>query len=334
MSAAPAFDANAIRHDYRLAAVAESFGVRLTRDGREWKALCPFAGHVEADASFTIFTGKDRIDRFHCFGCGRGGDVIEFVQEMTGKGFVEACEEITGNEAKTRKDSPENRRVDLASGMPNARTERGNNVREQEVALTDLTPLPVPPHAPPFTPGTRILNPKRLTSLASGLSQALAPYYPSHVHAYHTAGGGLAGYVLRMELRGGGKVTPQVIWARSETLNYDGWTLGALPSPKPLYRLAELTGKKGQLLILAGEKKSDQAARVLTKMIPISWAGGDNAWHLTDWTPLQGRSVVLWPDNDAPGRGAMWGSVRRTGWREGLAEHLLGLGCQVKGVGL
>lgn len=321
MSAAPAFDANAIRHDYRIADIASRLGVQLVKDGREWRGLCPF--HQEKTPSFTVFAGKDNADRFQCFGCGRSGDVIEFVCEKLGLEFAEACEEITG--CPRRSMELQSSSSSLASLSQSA---------SQPSLAADLTPLPVPSHVPPFTPGTRILNPKRLTSPASGLSQALAPYYPSHVHAYHTAGGGLAGYVLRMELRGGGKVTPQVIWARSERLNYEGWTLGALPSPKPLYRLAELTGKKGQLLILAGEKKSDQAARVLTKMIPISWAGGDNAWHLTDWTPLQGRSVVLWPDNDAPGRGAMWGSVRRTGWREGLAEHLLGLGCQVKGVGL
>ena len=48
--------------------------VVLRKVGRSHKGLCPF--HKEKSPSFTV-----RADPpvFHCFGCGAGGDVVEFV---------------------------------------------------------------------------------------------------------------------------------------------------------------------------------------------------------------------------------------------------------------
>ena len=37
------------------------------------------------------------------------------------------------------------------------------------------------------------------------------------------------------------------------------------------------------------------------KMISISWIGGAGAVGRTDWSPLKGREVIIWPDNDKAG---------------------------------
>ena len=39
-------------------------------------------------------------------------------------------------------------------------------------------------------------------------------------------------------------------------------------------------------------------------MAVTTWAGGSNAIHHTDWSPLTGRRVVIWPDADDPGKKA------------------------------
>lgn len=49
------------------------------------KGLCPF--HDEKSASFFV---RSAIGRYHCFGCGEGGDVFNFVQKTTGLSFSEA----------------------------------------------------------------------------------------------------------------------------------------------------------------------------------------------------------------------------------------------------
>ncbi len=51
------------------------------------KGLCPF--HDEKSPSFHV---RPQVGRYHCFGCGEGGDVIAFVQKVDGLGFTEAVE--------------------------------------------------------------------------------------------------------------------------------------------------------------------------------------------------------------------------------------------------
>ncbi len=59
--------------------------LELKRVGRNLKALCPF--HEEKTASF--FVSPER-QSFHCFGCGKGGNVFSFVMEIEGISFPEA----------------------------------------------------------------------------------------------------------------------------------------------------------------------------------------------------------------------------------------------------
>ncbi|SFK04137.1 DNA primase [Cellulomonas sp. KH9] len=51
------------------------------------KGLCPF--HDERSPSFHV---RPQVGRYHCFGCGEGGDVIAFVQKVDGLGFTDAVE--------------------------------------------------------------------------------------------------------------------------------------------------------------------------------------------------------------------------------------------------
>lgn len=59
--------------------------VRLEKSGTHWKACCPF--HQERSPSFMV---NEEKNMWHCFGCGKGGDVFAFVMEMEGLEFREA----------------------------------------------------------------------------------------------------------------------------------------------------------------------------------------------------------------------------------------------------
>jgi DNA primase len=83
-------DMDAIRSAYPLPAVAAKI-VALRPAGKEWVACCPF--HSDRSPSFTIFDGGRR---FHCFGCGASGDVLDFVQRAFGIGLRDAATMLSG----------------------------------------------------------------------------------------------------------------------------------------------------------------------------------------------------------------------------------------------
>src|SRR5271157_2288935 len=59
--------------------------VRLKKSGQNFTGLCPF--HGEKTPSFAVHPVKQI---FHCFGCGKGGDVFSFVMEMEKCPFPDA----------------------------------------------------------------------------------------------------------------------------------------------------------------------------------------------------------------------------------------------------
>ena len=63
--------------------------VRLKKSGQNFTGLCPF--HGEKTPSFAVHPVKQI---FHCFGCGKGGDVFSFVMEMEKCPFPDAVKVV------------------------------------------------------------------------------------------------------------------------------------------------------------------------------------------------------------------------------------------------
>ncbi|MBS3679556.1 DNA primase [Ornithinibacillus massiliensis] len=63
--------------------------VQLKKQGRNYFGLCPF--HGEKSPSFSV-TQEKQI--FHCFGCGKGGNVVTFLMEMESFNFFEAIKHL------------------------------------------------------------------------------------------------------------------------------------------------------------------------------------------------------------------------------------------------
>jgi DNA primase len=64
--------------------------VKLEKSGSEWRACCPF--HKDRSPSLYIYKGGRQ---WYCFGCGKGGDVIDFVRELHNVDFRRAAAMLT-----------------------------------------------------------------------------------------------------------------------------------------------------------------------------------------------------------------------------------------------
>jgi len=83
--------------------------VRLKKSGQNFSGLCPF--HQEKTPSFSVHAAKQF---YHCFGCGKSGDVFQFVMEMDKSSFPEAVRTVAEKcgirVPEPRERSPEQRR--------------------------------------------------------------------------------------------------------------------------------------------------------------------------------------------------------------------------------
>lgn len=64
-----------------VADVAETYGATFQKRGQTWWSLCVLPDHNEKTPSFTVVPSERR---WHCYGCNKGGDVLELVQQIEG----------------------------------------------------------------------------------------------------------------------------------------------------------------------------------------------------------------------------------------------------------
>lgn len=281
-------DFEALRRE-NLPAIAQRAGVALKQNGNEWEGLCCF--HNERTPSFRIYQKPDSW-RYMCFGCGAAGDPVKFVCDAYGVDVKEAVKLITGDV-------------------------QGNARPPAE---------PLKPIKDPYA-GWKIGRPPEDTSIQVGKPvrvrnlkrNKIVTYEPVAVYPYTDKHDDLIGYVLRLEIDNR-KLTPQVWWCTDGT--YEGFCTYPHPTPRPLYGLGKLYEfPERQVLIVEGEKCADAANRLLgDKLCATTFMGGGKSVSRTYWQSLAGRSCILWPDFDDPGRMAMFA----------VTEALKPLGCKIK----
>ena len=85
--------------------------VQLKKAGTTLKGLCPF--HGEKTPSFVVTPARDT---WHCFGCGKHGDIFTFVMERDGLAFPEALAQLAGRagvelDERTKREDARNARL-------------------------------------------------------------------------------------------------------------------------------------------------------------------------------------------------------------------------------
>ncbi|MGE3316519.1 MAG: DUF3987 domain-containing protein [Planctomycetaceae bacterium] len=72
-----------------------------------------------------------------------------------------------------------------------------------------------------------------------------------------------------------------------------------MPNGRPLFHLPEISSSD-RVFVVEGEKAADAARSI--ELVATTSAGGAEAAHLSDWSTLWGKEVVILPDNDDAGR--------------------------------
>jgi DNA primase len=97
--------------------------VQLKKSGANYSGLCPF--HGEKSPSFSVSPTKQF---YHCFGCGKNGNVISFLIDHSGMSFVEAVKDLAqsfGMQVPEDERSPQDRARDA-------------QLRTKQATLTDV----------------------------------------------------------------------------------------------------------------------------------------------------------------------------------------------------
>jgi DNA primase len=84
-------DTDAIRRDHPIANVAAAAGLELRPTGGRLAGVCPF--HGDTRPSLVVYPANRS---YYCFGCGAGGDVIDFVSRLHRVDFREAVTLLAG----------------------------------------------------------------------------------------------------------------------------------------------------------------------------------------------------------------------------------------------
>jgi putative DNA primase/helicase len=221
--------------------------------------------HKENTPSFKVDATKKN---WHCFGgCGVGGDVFDFLIRYHGYNLPEAIADLKGTK------------------------------------FTRLSPSEQMKQTPP----------NDWVPLLENVPQDHTPNHyklgkPNAVYAYHDAHGYIITYICRFNKPGGKKDNMPLSFCQNKT-EYRAWRWQGLLEPRPLYNLHKIAADKTKskpVLIVEGEKTADAAGKLFPEIIVTCWMFGSGAQKAkTDWSPLYGRKIIFWPDNDLPGTNAM-----------------------------
>lgn len=124
---------------------------------------------------------------------------------------------------------------------------------------------------------------------------------PSNIYRYLNAAGDLLGYILRFDLKNGKTIRPATL-CLDDKGSYV-WKLRGFPTPRPIYNLHELALKpNAKVLIVEGEKSAEAAKKLYPDFVVTTLMHGAESVDTADLSPLYGKNVQIWADNDEAGR--------------------------------
>ena len=162
---------------------------------------------------------------------------------------------------------------------------------------------------------------------------------PLAVWTYRNAAGEVVEYVAKYHRPGGKEIRPWSWWRAGAGKPVE-LAMKAPPQESRLpYAYDRIGAEPGAVVVCCeGEKAADAMQRLAPDVVATCWPGGSSGAGRLAWGVLEGRTVVLVPDEDAQGRKNMadaWAAMARHGvwgqWVELAAICPARLGEEVKG---
>ena len=132
---------------------------------------------------------------------------------------------------------------------------------------------------------------------------------PSYTWEYKNANKKLLMKIMRFDVTEGGehdKTYAPLIYVKEMNSGRSTWQWKQIPDNRPLYGLDDLAQNPSKhILLTEGEKAANAAKNLFPSHVCMAWPMGSNGVAKVDFSPLTGRTVLLWPDNDEAGIKAM-----------------------------
>jgi ATP-dependent exoDNAse (exonuclease V) alpha subunit len=212
---------------------------------------------------------------WHRFSTNKGGNIFGFIKEATNSSITEALEIVANYTGSSKKYSP---------NLP-----KSINLKPNKDLWKPY--INFPKTAPNFDPNKH-------------MNFMLKENNIDNIYSYRNLEGEIIGYTVRIIHKSTkAKQVIPVSYCHNEHLKKSDWRLKAFTDGngyKPIYGLEKLQNNK-IILIVEGEKTADKASELFSEYTVISWLGGSNNASKVNWNILEGKQIVIWPDNDVPG---------------------------------
>lgn len=120
---------------------------------------------------------------------------------------------------------------------------------------------------------------------------------PTKKWVYRNLDGSRMGYICRFDIPGQGKEIAPYTFCTDGRIKQ--WRWQGFSYPRPLYNLHLINrNPKKTIVLFEGEKAADAGQELFPHVVCSTWQGGSNGIGAADLSPLTGRTILLWPDND------------------------------------
>jgi hypothetical protein len=252
-----------------LVALLESYAVTVKKRGRHFMAKCPF--HDERTPSMAV---NPETGRYHCFGCGANGTAVSFLMDHIGLDYVAAIQELSA-------------RAGMALVYEDGEVIRNDNITKPTV----VRQLPPPKILEPFSPVVPELAWQYIPKKHRELGEVVKIWWYTDSYMVY-----LFPPCINEEGNSKKEFRP-VHWC---PVNNE-WKFGDPPGCLlPIYKAEWL--RPGQKIIFCeGEKAADAATSYFPSGLCTTTAHGSKSPYRSDFSPVRGHEVFIFPDNDLPG---------------------------------